>query len=60
MLNLFLVLFCIVVWIALYALYFRPQIRAWFENNFGKDKPPVTDALPEPISYKQPDKEADG
>lgn len=40
----------LVIWVMLYSLYFRGQIAAWFDNRFGKDKPPVSDnASTEPV-----------
>ncbi len=26
-----------IVWVAIYLLYFREEITAWFNNHFGKD-----------------------
>ncbi|AFV99740.1 hypothetical protein Gbth_043_011 [Gluconobacter thailandicus F149-1 = NBRC 100600] len=51
MLNFFLVLLCIAIWVALYVLYFREHIRTWIENRFGKDTPPKADEPPAPIKY---------
>lgn len=53
MLNFFLVLLCIAIWVALYGLYFRQEIRAWFENRYGKDNPPETQEPPEPLKYPE-------
>ncbi|GAD11341.1 hypothetical protein J4P41_02270 [Gluconobacter sp. NFX36] len=61
MLNIFLILLCLVVWIGIYTLYFRKQIAVWFANRFEKDKTPVSDTPAEPIRYKpEPEGKIDG
>ncbi|GBR69729.1 hypothetical protein [Gluconobacter kanchanaburiensis] len=55
----FLAFITFVIWAALYSLYFREPIRAWFVNRFEKDTPlPQTDDdTVEPLNYAPPSKE---
>lgn len=40
MLNLVLVLLVLVIWTAIYVLYFRGPLGRWIGNRFGRDKAP--------------------